>query len=64
MPSVPCWLARGGKVSKVIIVSDEVYQFLQDWAKSMGYSFVSPDNILRAILELKQSGNKQIKTNG
>lgn len=50
-------------MSRVIRVSDEVYQWMQEWAKKRGHSFVSPDNLLRAVFGLKQSGKKQIKSN-
>ena len=45
----------------VIRISAEVFKRIQDEAIARRFSFVSPDNVLRAIFGMKQAGKKQAK---
>lgn len=44
----------------VIRISDEVFRRLQDEARELQEPFVSPDNLLRYLLKMPQTGTKKI----
>lgn len=48
-------------MSKVVRISNAVIRRLQGEAKARGGEFASPDNILRAVLGMEQTGKKRIK---
>ncbi len=48
-------------MSRVIRISDETFKRLQDKARAAGLVFVSPDNLLRHILDMPQAGRNKGK---